>query len=535
MSTTPVRSRAPWFAPTLRHYRGSWLLRDVLAGLAAGAVVIPQAMAYASIAELPAEIGLYTCIVPMLVYAMLGGSHAMSVSTTSTLATLTATTLVTAGVALGSDDALRDLSCLTLLVGVMLVVSRLLKLGSLVEYISESTLTGVKIGVGATVAVGQLPKLLGVDSNFTGHGFFRALAATVEAIPQTNVPTLILSIVSIGLLVLLRRFLPRVPGQLIVVVGSILLISSGALGADNGGIALIEPIPTGLTAPAVPSFEHLQGMVGGAFAITIMAFLESAAVARSIRQAGEERIDSNRELLATGAVNTVGAFLNGMPAAGGFSQSAVNQGAGARTQLAGITTAILAIFTALFLGPVLSNLPEAILAAMVMVAVVPLLDPRPLIRLARIYRADFWVATITAALGLTTGLLAAVAVGVMLTLILVLRELSKARVTVVSSTPQRIVIRIESALYTANVVQAFQIVEEEVDKAGRPPQLVLDCSAVRILSVTVLDAFRDLERELHSGGTAIIVAGLPPGALETARKTTWYRNLEAEGRTAPTI
>jgi MFS superfamily sulfate permease-like transporter len=109
------------------------------------------------------------------------------------------------------------------------------------------------------------------------------------------------------------------------------------------------------------------------------------------------------------------------------------------------------------------------------------------------------------------------------------------RVTVVSSTPERIVIRIESALYTANVVQAFQIVEEEVEKAGRPPQLVLDCSALRILSVTVLDAFRDLERELHSGGTAIVVAGLPEGALATARKTTWYRNLEAEGRTAPKI
>ena len=534
MTTTPVRSRVGWLAPTLHHYRGSWLLPDLLAGLAAGAVVIPQAMAYATIADLPVQIGLYTCIVPMLVYALLGGSHAMSVSTTSTLATLTATTLVTAGVAADSDDVLRDLSTLTLLVGVMLIVSRLLKLGSLVEYISQSTLTGVKIGVGATVAVGQLPKLLGVDSNFTGHGFFRALAATVEAIPQTNIATLLLSIFSIAVLVLLKRFLPRVPGQLILVVGSILLVTS-VLGADHAGIALIEPIPTGLTPPALPSFEHLQGMIGGAFAIAIMAFLESAAVARSIRRAGEERIDSNRELFATGVVNAVGAFVNGMPSAGGFSQSAVNQGAGARTQLAGITTAILAIITALFLGPVLSNLPQATLAAMVIVAVAPLLDPRPLIRLARINRADFWVATVTAALGLTTGLLAAVAVGVMLTLILVLRELSKARIAVVSTTPQRIVIRLESALYTANVVQTFNLVDAEVEKAGRPPQLVLDCSAVRILSVTVLDAFRDLENELRSGGTVIVIAGLPPDALVTARKTTWYRNLEAEGRTTAEV
>src|SRR5688572_9743553 len=147
--------------PTLSGYRRAWLGRDLLAGLSAGAVVIPQAMAYATIANLPVQVGLYTCIVPMLVYACLGGSRAMSVSTTSTIATLTATTLVSAGVAAGAEDAIGSLMMLTLLVGVILLLARLCRLGSLVENISGATVLGIKIGVGATVAVGQLPKLLG--------------------------------------------------------------------------------------------------------------------------------------------------------------------------------------------------------------------------------------------------------------------------------------------------------------------------------------------------------------------------------------
>jgi high affinity sulfate transporter 1 len=534
VSTTTTRRGGRWFAPTLQRYRGKWLLRDLLAGIAAGAVVIPQAMAYATIADLPVQIGLYTCVVPMLVYALIGGSRAMSVSTTSTVATLTATTFVTAGVTTATDDVLGSLATLTLIVGVILLVARLLRLGALVEYISEATLTGVKIGVGATVAVAQLPKLLGVDSNFTGHGFIRSLVATIEAIPGANLPTVLLSLATIAVLLFMRRFLPMIPGQLLVVVGSILLVRF-VLPPDHLGIALIDPVPTGLQVPALPSFEHLQGLAGGALAISVMVFLESAAVARSLRKVGDQQIDSNRELMAAGAVNAIGAFFNSMPAAGGFSQSAVNQAAGARSQLSGITTAVLAVLVALFLGPVLSELPEAVLAAMVLVAVLPLIDPRALVRLARISRRDFWVAIVTTAVGLTMGLIAAVAIGVILTLIMVLRELGKARLTVVSSTPQRLVIRLDSALYTANVLGTFQAVQDEVELAGRPPQLVLDVSELRQVSVTVLDAFADLERELREGGTVIVVAGLPPDAVETARKTAWYRRVEAEGRTSPGI
>ena len=172
----------------------------------------------------------------------------------------------------------------------------------------------------------------------------------------------------------------------------------------------------------------------------------------------------------------------------------------------------------MFLGPVLSNLPQATLAAMVIVAVAPLVDPRPLVRLWRISKLDFWVATVTTVLGLTTGLLAAVAVGIMLTLILVLRELNRTRIRVVRSSPQELVVRVDSALFTANVAETLRRVDEEVENAGRPAIVVLELPEQRVLTVTILDAFADFDREL-AGGNALTIAGLPDEAVATTRKT----------------
>ncbi|WP_282846564.1 SulP family inorganic anion transporter [Microbacterium oxydans] len=246
--------RPPWLFSTVEGYRREWVVRDVVAGLSAGAVVIPQGMAYATIANLPVQVGLYTCILPMLVYAFLGGSRAMSVSTTSTIATLTATTLVSAGVAAGSDDAIGSLMMLTLLVGVILLIARLCRLGSLVENISGATVLGLKIGVGATVAVGQLPKLLGESYNFSGHGFLKSLGAVAQAFDSVNWPTVALSAGSILVIVVLKRFAPRVPGTLVAVVAGILLVAFAGL--DRYGVDLIAPVPSGLPVPGIPDFSQ---------------------------------------------------------------------------------------------------------------------------------------------------------------------------------------------------------------------------------------------------------------------------------------
>jgi MFS superfamily sulfate permease-like transporter len=517
-----------WLAPTLHGYRRAWIGRDIVAGISAGAVVIPQAMAYATIANLPVQVGLYTCILPMVVYALIGGSRAMSVSTTSTIATLTATTLVSAGVATDSADPPRDLVTLTLLVGVILVLARLLRLGSLVENINQATLIGLKVGLGATVALGQVPKLVGVDLNFTGHGFIRTLIATIEAVPQANLPTIILSVASIATLLLLRRVAPRVPAQLVVVVAGILLAFFA--GIDELGVELIQPVPTGLPLPVLPTFVHFGALIPGAFAIALMAFLESASVARGIREAGDPQIDSNRELLATGAASVVGAFFQTLPAAGGFSQSAVNRSAGARSQVASLVTVALAVLVAFSLGPVLSLLPQATLAAMVFVAVVGLIDIRGLVRLARISPTEFWIAIATTAVGLVAGLLAAVAVGVAATLALVLHQLNRVRVTTESPREDVLVVRLGFALYTANVIGTVAAIEAAVEARPATRRVIVDATVLTLTSVTVLDALHELDNELAEVGARLEFAAMPPGGLSLAERTSWWRGLDAEGR-----
>lgn len=521
--------RPPWLFSTVEGYRRKWILRDVVAGLSAGAVVIPQAMAYATIANLPVQVGLYTCILPMLVYAFLGGSRAMSVSTTSTIATLTATTLVSAGVAAGSDDAIGALMMLTLLVGAILLIARLCRLGSLVENISGATVLGLKIGVGATVAVGQLPKLLGESYNFSGHGFLKSLGAVAQAFGSVNWPTIALSAGSIAVILVLKRFAPKIPGTLVVVVGGILLV--WLAGIDQLGVDLIAPVPGGLPVPGIPDFTQAVALVPGALAIAVMAFLESAAVARSLRVVTEPQIDSDQELFATGAANTVGAFFGTMPAAGGFSQSAVNQSAGARSQVATLVTVVLAVLVALFLGPVLSLLPEATLAAMVFVAVAGLINIPELVRWARISRVDFWIALSVALLGLTAGLLPAVAIGVVVTLILVLREVNVPKATIVGRSGGALGLHLERGLYTANAMANERMILEAVGAQAEPVHaLVLGLKQQEVMTITVLEALENVDRELSQLGVVLHLAALPEAAKAVAERTPWFSGLESAGR-----
>jgi MFS superfamily sulfate permease-like transporter len=530
VSAPAVARRRRILFPTLVGYRREWLVADIVGGLSAGAVVVPQAMAYATIASLPVQVGLYTCIVPMLVYAALGGSRAMSVSTTSTIATLTATTLVTAGVVAGSDDALGSVMMLALLVGALLVAARLLRLGGLVENISAATTLGIKVGVGATVAVGQLPKLLGEDEDFSGHGFIRSLLAIGHAFSSVNWPTVALSAGSIAVLVLLRRFAPRVPGALVLVVGGIVLV--WLAGIDRLGVDLIAPVPSGIPVPGLPDVTHVVALIPGALGIAVMAFLESAAVARSLRKPDEPAVDADQELFATGAANVVGSFFTIVPAAGGFSQSAVNQNAGARTQLSTVVTVVLAVLVALFLGPVLSLLPQATLASLVFVAVVGLIDLPTLVRWARISPIDFWIALVVAVFGLTAGLLPAVALGVIVTLVLVLREINTPHLQA-ERRGDTLLVRLDQGLYTANALANERAVVALAESTPGVQRVVLDLSRQRIITITVLDTLEDLDRDLTASGTELHVAGLPARATEVAARTRWFRGLTAAGRVHP--
>jgi sulfate permease, SulP family len=534
-------------APWLRGYDRAWLVRDIVGGLAAGAVVVPQAMAYATVADLPAEVGLYTCMVPMAVYALLGGSRTLSVSTTSTVAILTGSTLLAAGVAAGSDDPSRALATLTLLVGVILLIARALRLAVLIDNISEATLTGIKVGVGLTVAAGQLPSLLGIKGDPTADNFVAELRAVIDNLADISWTTVAFSAATIAVLLGLRRVAPQVPGPLVAVVGGILLVALTAI--DEHGVALIAPVPSGLPTPVVPSLDHLEQLLPGAFAIAIMVFLETLAVGRAVRRKSEPPIDNDQELLASGLSCAAGAFFRAMPSAGGFSQTAINQRAGARTQLSELVTVALAIGCALFLGPVLSDLPQATLGCMVVLAVLGLIDPAAFVRFWRLSRLEFWVAVVTAASGLVLGLLPAVLVGVLLTLLLVLVELDRVGLTELQPThgqdlqaagahtepvPGLLVLRFDGPLYTANVRSANRKIITSVDRRPGTEVLVLDATALAQLSITVIEEFAELERELGDRGVSVWIAALPPSALLTARQTGRWAELDQADRLYPT-
>jgi MFS superfamily sulfate permease-like transporter len=338
-----------------------------------------------------------------------------------------------------------------------------------------------------------------------------------------------------------------VPGPLLAVVPGIMLVAVWSI--DEHGVALIAPVPSGLPLPVAPSFERLGGLVGGAFAIAIMCFLETASVAGAVRRPDGPLIDNDQELAANGIACVLGGMFRAMPSAGGFSQTAINQRAGARTQVSELVTAVLAVACALFLGPILSDLPQATLGCMVVVAVIGLIKPSKLRRFWRLDRLSFWVAVVTAAAGLVFGLLAAVLVGVVLTLLLVLHELNGTGVTELQASPGGddllvagsgtvrqpglLVLRIDGPLYTANVRGVNRRILHAVDAAA-PSTLILDTAAVGTASVTVIDHFADLERELAERGVRFWIAALPPRALATARLTPRWDELAAGGRLYPT-
>ncbi len=524
-----------------RELRGTAWRRDVVAGLVTGAVVIPQAMAYGTVAGLPVQVGLYTCIVPMLVYAVLGGSRRMSISTTSTIVALTGAALVAAHIPSTPSEAIAGATTLTLLVGVVLLVARVLRLGFLVECVSEPVLIGLKVGVGLTIAASQLPALFGITSH--GSGFFRDVGDTFGRLGSASATTAAIGVVSVAALLAMKRWLPRVPGPLIAVLAGIALVA--VFGLDQHGVAVIPEVPRGLPLPSVPPFGHLDVLTPYAIAIGLMAYLESVSVARMTRQVLDPPLDNGQELVAVGAASIAGSFFQCVPAAGGFSQTLVNQQAGASTQLSEVVTAGLAIVVALALAPVLHDLPQTSLAAIVLVVVLGLISVSELARLWRVDRVELFVAAVTGAAALVIGLLAGVLIGVLLTFYLLLRainhpvvvELRRARGSAAmlpppdgsEAIPGLLVLRVEGPLYTANVRSVQTELLARAEDAD-PRVVVVDVGGTADTSITVMDVFVETNQRLEQLGVTLWFAALPTRVLQKAARTGVWADWVADGR-----
>lgn len=525
----------------LRSYDRSWLGPDIVAGATAAAVVIPQAMGYATVAGLPPEIGLYTCIFPMLVYALLGGSVRLSFSTTSTIVALTGLALTTVGATGSTDEAVSAVGTLTLLVGLSMLVFRFLRLGWMLEAISDAVIAGLKVGVGLTIMADQLPKLLGVSA--AEGGFFDDLRNVVDQLPDVNVPTALVGGITVAALLVLKWRWPRIPGPLIALgVGIGLAAFTGIVAS---GVETIPAIPTGFPVPALPSMDHFEALIPFALAIALMAYFETIAAARMTRKADDPPIDNNHEYIANGLAAIVGSIFRTVPPAGGFSQTQVNTNAGAKTQLSEMVTVVLAVAVALFLAPVLSDLPEATLGAIVVVAVLGLISPKELRRIGAIHPAELWIAGLTAFISLYYDLLVGVLAGVVLTLYFVLRALNHPTLVELRRPPDggelvpardgddpvpgMLVLRVQGGLYTMNVrgIQA-RIVETATSADPRPEVVLLDVQGLTDLSVTVLDVLAETDHMLQRRGSRLWLAALTTRAEGRVRRSemwdTWTEN-----------
>jgi sulfate permease, SulP family len=416
----------------LRDYRREWLRGDVVAGVVLAAYLLPASLGDASLAGLPPEAGLYSCIFAGLVFWLFCSSRHTSITVTSAISLLVGTSLGD----LAGGDASRYwalASATALLVAVLGLVAFLLHAGSLVSFISETVMTGFKSGVGLYLASTQLPKLLGFKGS---HGdFWERMGQVLTHLRETNPASLALGAAALLLLILGKRFLPNRPVSLFVLVGGIVAVP--LLGLADRGVALLGEVPQGLPVPGLPAIHYsdLNLLLPLAMACFLIGAVETAAIGRTFARKHGYRLDSNQELLAQAGANLGAGLGHGFPVSGGMSQSLVNEGGGARTALSGPVAAGLMIVVALFFAGLLRDLPQPVLAAIVLMAISGLFKLSELQRLWRFSRAEFAVA-MAALLGvLGSGLLRGVLIGVVISLLLLLRRASRPRTTELGRVP----------------------------------------------------------------------------------------------------
>jgi sulfate permease, SulP family len=505
----------------LRSGRSRLTVRDLTAGVTVAALLIPQGMAYAELAGLPAVNGLYASFIPLLAYALLGSSRQLALGPTATVAVLTATVIepLSGG---SATQALALAATLALLVGGVCVLGGLLRGGFVVNFLSQPVLSGYVTGAALVIAASQLGKILGYS--VSGDTFFQLVAHAIADIGNIQGLTVLVAALSLGSIVLLRRFAPRWPASLIVVI--LAIVAASLLDLSAHGVAVTGTVPSGLPSLRVPKvgIHDLGSLAFSSLGVALVCYVESIAVAKAMADQGGYAVDANRELVAVGVANLGAGLFQAFPVDGSFSRTASASDAGAQTQLSGVVAAVFVGLTLLFLTPLFKNLPAATLGAVVIVAVSGLFDLAGLRRAWQIRREDFVMGVIALvgvlALGVLEGLL--IAVGVSLVALVYHATLPHRAVlgyvpddrsfrdierfdTV--TTPGVIVYRFDAPLFFANCRRLRDDVSELVRAAPDPVDtVVLDAGAITLLDTTGSSVLLQLLTRLAQLNVRLVVA-----------------------------
>jgi high affinity sulfate transporter 1 len=516
-------------------YPRKLLRNDLISGITVWGVMVPVAMAYAEMAGLPPEYGLYTAFAALLGYAIFSTSRQLKVTTSSTMAVMSAAVVV--AMAGGDPDRYLALTAaLAITVGVILLAAGIVRLGFISDFLSKSVVTGFVFGLALVIAVGQLPKLLGLPS---GQGdTFEQIYQLITNVEQIELYTMVVGISALVVIFLVKRFFPRLPSGLVALVLGILAVSIFNL--DEYGVSIVGDIPTGLPIPGLPaiSLSDLPYLIAGAVGIVFLAVGESLGAARSFAAKHRYEINPDQELIALGAANISAGLFQGFTVDASLSSSATGDEAGARTQLSSIVTAVLIIVTLLLLAPLFHNLPNAVLAAIVIASVIGLMDVAEMKRFYASNRVDFLLACVALVGVLSTDVLTGLLIAVFLSLLIILYRASRPHVAVLGKVPGQmatygdigrhpenvqipglLVVRLDAPLYFLNAnVARGQILD--LTRAGEaPPKAILfDLGASADLDIASIDMLRNLVRELAEANVDVLLAQVRGKVRDRLRK-----------------
>lgn len=498
----------------LAGYEFGWLRFDLIAGLTVTAILIPEGMAYAQLAGVPAQAAFYAAPAALLLYAALGSSRQLVVAVSSAVAITSAATISELAPA-GSAKYVALTAALAILAGFISLIAGLLRLGRVAHLLSPSVLLGFVFGLALIITMKQIPKLLGVDVH--EQDFFQGLWQTLKALPDTSLVTLAVGLASLVGMLLLERYLPKLPAALLVLVGS--LAVSAALDLSDHGVAVVGPLPSGLAAPKLPGvgLEAVPLLLAGALGIALLAFAEAMGPAQQLAKAHGYEVDANRELVGIGAANAAAGLFQGFPIGASLSKSAANDRVGARTPMSLVVAAVATAMVALFLTPLFRDLPEAALGAIVIVAVSEMERIGPLRRLWRLRRADFALAMVALLGVLVFDILPGLAIAVSASIGVIVWRAGEGRLQVLGQRsagpetapeepvpPGMLIVRPLEMVFFVNATEIRDAVAVAVTATDPRPDVVLvDLGLTPDLDVPALDALSDL-RELIEGADAQI-------------------------------
>ena len=500
----------------LPQYNRNWLRPDIIAALTLWAVLVPEAMAYAAIAGMPAEAGLYAAPLALIAYAIFGTSRHLHVGPSSALAALSFSVVVTLAAA-GSVAFIVLTIALALMAGILLVIGGLLRLGVLADFLSRPVLDGFVVGVAISIAVGQLHKLLGFEAEGV-YDLAPDLLVIARNIGMTHWPTLAVGLASLALLFAMHKYVPKVPAAIVLLFLSI--AASSLLGFEEMGIHVVGGIPAGLPDFGLPTDLRLSDLVAiapGAMGLALVAFAESVAISRSVATKHGYEVDANKEMGAIGIANLGSAFSGAFAVNGSMSRTSVAESMGAKSQMVSIVAAIAVFITAAFLTPLFYALPEAVLGAIVIHAVWHNITLRKINEFRNITRLDYATALVAMVGVLVFGLLEGLLLAAMVGLLSLLVGTKKRNTTILGKVPGKeifrsienypdaetypglLIVRFDGTLFYANVPDFQAAMRGMIAAADPPPNIILiDCESINDIDATAVLTLRDFQKQLQA-------------------------------------